>query len=108
MSHSSAAEWQTIIFGLTGSPSFLKASIMPICVFAGKSLTSPQARRKNAGAVKAVIEGSSWRSEPAAELRGLAKRGRLFASFWRAFSAAKSYGSYRLRRLLRGFSAARL
>ena len=35
------------------------------------------------------MRGSSWRSEPAAKLRGLAKVG-LPASAWRALSAAKS------------------
>jgi hypothetical protein len=49
----------------------------------------PSHRRRSGGAARRVTEESSWRSEPAAALRGLAKT-LAPASAWRAFSAAKS------------------
>src|ERR1700731_2575864 len=70
---SASAERQILVSGLVWNPHDPSHLIMPDCVSAGIALISPHAYAKNPSGRDAVIDGSFCRSEPAAELRGLAK-----------------------------------
>ncbi len=71
---------------LTGSPQPRSRSYQPECVSGGSPEATPTPCRISRRSRLAVTRGSFWRSEPAAELRGLANGG-LPASVSRSFSS---------------------
>jgi hypothetical protein len=62
-----------LVSGFVVKPQASNHLIMPDWVSAGISLICPHAYAKKPSGREAVIAGSFCRSEPAAELRGLAK-----------------------------------
>src|SRR5581483_6565513 len=85
---SSVSKWR--ISGLTGSPRWrIHSSVSVWVANAGPSSTAPSWYVHNDSSRDAVIDGSFWRTDPAADLRGLANR-RSPASAWRLFNRSKA------------------
>ena len=84
----SATPVQVTISGLVTKPRAARRAIAAVWVSAERRRDLAPGVGEEVERAAAVTAGSSWRSEPAAALRGLAKVRPVSA--WRAFSASKS------------------